>query len=164
MSASVRRPTWVRLALAVTLLIFGIPVGLVLSYKLRDQLWPWARMPAHVVVHVQNDSPDPVTLSYDAATWRLLYPLANPSPLASGAGSHDMLIFPAAGPVPADIELEIMLGTRSPPLIQCVPVVAGEHLLYTIDSLGAVTLARGHESSVGYPIYGATSAVVRGAP
>jgi len=158
-----RMPSLVKLILAA-LLIVGLPAGLVIANEARDSLWPWARMPAHVVIHVQNDSPEAITLRYGADTWDKLYPPWNSSPLASGEELHDTLMLPAGGTKPVLIEFEIALGASSVPLVQHIAVVPDEHLLYTIDSRGAVTLTRGHESRVGFPIFGGTAAVVGDAP
>jgi len=147
-------PMSVRLVLACALIVVGVPACFVLLNKVRDHLWPWARDPAHVVVHVQNDSTAPVTLRYGAATWSMLYPPASPSPVASGNRSFQTLILPEGGLKPVTLELELTGAFNASPLVQSVRVVPGEHLLYSIDSMGYVTLRRGQESLVGYPVFG----------
>ena len=148
------------LMVAAALVIVGLPSAFIGLHEVRDHFYPWARDPAHVVVHVENDSPGAVTLSYGAATWSMLYPPASPTPLASGDRSHQTLHLPAGIPGPVTLELEFTVAPFSAPLALSVPVLPDEHLLYRIDSRGVVTLTRGHESRVGYPVFASASAVM----
>ena len=154
MSNPDRMPMSVRLALVGALIVVGVPAVLIAISEARDHFWPWAREPAHVVVHIQNDSTAPVTLSYDAATWAMLYPPATPSPIGSGNRSSQMLILPEGGPKPVTLEFELTGAFNASPLVESVPAIPGEHLLYSIDSMGYVTFRRGRESSLGYPVFG----------
>ena len=83
-----------------------------------------------------------------------------PAPLASGERSHQILLLPAGGPASALLELEFTVGASSAPLALSVPVVPDEHLLYRIDGSGVVTLTRGRESRVGYPVFASAASVV----
>jgi hypothetical protein len=147
-------PMSVRLILACALIVVGVPASFVLLNEVRDHFWPWAREPAHAVVHIQNDSPAPVTLRYSAATWAMLYPPTSPSPVASGDRSFQTLIVPEGSLKPVTLEFELTGGFNASPLVQSVPVMPDEHLLYSIDPMGYVTMRRGRESLVGYPVFG----------
>ena len=154
MNTPARMPMSVRLILACALIVVGVPATVVLLNNVRDHFWPWARLPAHAVVHIQNDSTAPVTLRYGAATRPMLYPPASPSPLASGEQSFQTLLLPEGGLKPVTLELELTGAFNASPLVESIAVMPDEHVLYSIDHMGYVTFRRGRETSVGYPVFG----------
>jgi hypothetical protein len=68
MNSSDRMPVSVRVTVVIAVLVAGVLIGFPAFSDACDQVWPWSRLPAHVVVHVQNDSLGVVSVRYDQLT------------------------------------------------------------------------------------------------
>jgi hypothetical protein len=163
MNSSDRMPMSVRAMVVGAALIAGVPIGFTAFSDASDQLWPWARLPAHVVVHVRNDSVGVVSVRYDRATRRFQHGPLGTAAVASGEAAHDTFCL-----VPTEHQLSGVIQLGSSAASSVVPfscaITPDEHLRFTIDPQGQVTLARGRESWVGYTRFGRPVVVSRGAP
>src|SRR6185436_8985661 len=163
MNSSERMPVSVRVTVVIAILVAGVLIGFPAFSDACDQLWPWSRLPAHVVVHVQNDSLGVVSVRYDQPTRRFQHGPLGTEAVASGEAGHDTFCL-----VPAEHQLSGVLQLGSSLASSGVPfscaVTPDDHLRFTINPQGQVTLARGHESWVGYTRFGPPVAVSSGAP
>jgi hypothetical protein len=173
-SLAARRPSrllvvavWTAVGL-VGLSLLAMRAGIVIN----EDVYPWQDQQPETVVHVTNESDQPVSIfwrwsGWKDETWYPLGPSASENRLMQGSGaSMDFWDWiPATAFNKESAELKVLVGRDAVPhLVSPIPVAPDKHVRLRIDRLQDVWFASGGETWLGGPDFGEESAVVAATP